>query len=368
MCGIVGGYTVNLVEMLSRIQHRGFAQCGIVTGFTRLLANRVNELEKINDFGIGHVRYVTNEDSVCQPYFYKSTWTAFNGEVKDGDTVKLAKTLFHGGRIAGAYSFVWKDGNQMMAGRDPFGFHPLYVAWSDWGYAVASETTADPKLNWTEVDPGTIVNLANGNVYRFYYSSSHKCCFEDVYFSHVTNKGTWARRRELGQLINVPKADIIVPVPDSAIAAAEALSEKTGIPCVSAIVRNRGTDRTFITENGQENKYTLIPEALWDKCVILVDDSIVRGPTMQYLVPQIKRYAKEVHVRVTFPKIKYKCRYGIHIESEGCHEIPEADSLEFLNVEHFTGCRDCVIKDEIDFDFEFSIPSMFDCLKETRND
>ena len=107
-------------------------------------------------------------------------------------------------------------------------------------------------------------------------------------------------------------------------------------------MRNRYSERTFIAEGGHDAKYTIIPDAIRDKCIILVDDSIVRGHTMQSLVPALKQFAKEVHVRVTFPAIRHPCLYGIRIEGAGCWEIPEADSLEFLDKSLFSGCKACV--------------------------
>jgi amidophosphoribosyltransferase len=155
--------------------------------------------------------------------------------------------------------------------------------------------------------------------------------------------------------------DVIVPVPDSSIAAAEALSAKTGIPVVSAIVRNRYSDRTFIAECGFNAKYTLIPDAIRGKKIILVDDSIVRGHTMRVLVPKLKKLAKAVHVRVTFPPIRHACRYGIRIDGPGCWDVPEADSLEFLDEKHFSGCLACVngvycsIETKLESLLEFSV-------------
>ena len=69
---------------------------------------------------------------------------------------------------------------------------------------------------------------------------------------------------------------------------------------------------------------------------------IIRGTTMRILVPRLKQIAEEVHVRVTFPQVKHACRYGVRIDGPGCGEVPEADSLEFLDEKHFDGCLACV--------------------------
>ena len=136
----------------------------------------------MRDYGIGHVRYRTNEDSPDQPYKYKDSWLAFNGEVVGGDTRWLAQCLYHGGRVDGAFSFLWMQGEKIIAGRDPRGFHPLYYAHTVYGVVAASETTADPTLFWHEVKPGTYVDLSNGKSEHFYARCPAKCCFEDVYF------------------------------------------------------------------------------------------------------------------------------------------------------------------------------------------
>jgi amidophosphoribosyltransferase len=277
------------------------------------------------------------------PIKYKDAWLAFNGDIADGDTEKLAKILYHGGHADGAYSFVWMQNGRMLAGRDPNGFHPLYYAQGEGGYVVASETVADPSLYWKEVPPGSVLDLQDGGYYEFEKPNPTPCCFENVYFSHVASDGVWDKRRQLGKNIEIPaQTDVIVPVPESAIAAAEACAAYNQLPMVSAVVRNRYSERTFIAEGGFEAKYTIISDAIRDKKIVLVDDSIVRGHTMKTLVPLLKAFAAEVHVRVTFPQIKYPCKYGIRITGAGCYEIPEADSLQFLPTWHFSGCKACV--------------------------
>ncbi len=348
MCGIVGGYSSNLVEMLERVQHRGFTACGFVSAHTEQFAERVHDLISVREPGIGHVRYAT-QDSPRQPFKYKDAWLAFNGEVADGDTERLAHALYHGGTVNGAYSFLWMRHGTIFAGRDPNGFHPLYYAASGGRLVAASETVADISLSWVLLPAGWFINLMTGKIHQTTLTKDlnpSPCCFEDVYFSHVSSRGVWNRRRELGRHIKLPNngrgIDCIVPVPESAIAAAESLSEASGIPIVSAIMRNRYSERTFIAEDGVSSKYTIIPEAIIGRNIVLVDDSIVRGVTMASLVPELKKYASQVHVRVTFPEIRHACRYGIRIEGAGCTSIPGVDSLEFLDQSLFTGCKACV--------------------------
>lgn len=329
--------------MLARIQHRGFTSCGYVTDYGNVqYADRVHELIRMYDPGIGHVRYATQK-SPRQPFAYDGSWLAFNGEVDKGDTARLAEALSDGGYVDGAYSFLWMKDEVIYAGRDPNGFHPLYYAYGEDGYIAASEPVADPSLRWLEVPPGGLINLKTGAFYQFADPKPTPCCFEDVYFSHIASEGVWNRRSYLGALVDVPPGvDAIVPVPESSIAAAESLARTTKVPVVSAIVKNRYAERTFIAEEGFDAKYTLIADAIKGKRIVLLDDSIVRGNTMAALVPRLKQYAREVHVRVTFPQIKYACRYGVRIDGPGCGEVEGADSLEFLDPKYFSGCRACV--------------------------
>ncbi len=362
MCGVVGGFqpAEKLLTMLHNIQHRGFMSCGLATdvscwtndGPVANLAKRPVS----GTLGVGHVRYCTNSESPIQPVTEWPLAFAFNGEVEDGDTMRVfeaAKTKDFGS-VRGAYSFVYKTQYDIFAGRDPYGFHPLY--WSDELQCVASEPCADPTVRWYAVWPGTVINVRSGaRAYSTNPTFSTKwarCFFEWVYFSsaqsHFDLVSVYAIRRALGELIakrEEVKADMVVPVPDTSIAAAEAIAEKLGIPCRMAIYRDRYAERTFLNEDGVKSKYKIIPEALYGK-ILLVDDSIVRGNTLNYLVPLIKRYCSEVHVRVTCPQITHPCRYGVNITEAGASNIDGADSVKFLSPKDLNWidgmCKACV--------------------------
>jgi amidophosphoribosyltransferase len=186
-------------------------------------------------------------------------------------------------------------------------------------------------------------------------STPARCFFEFVYFSNVASEfdghGVWEVRRRLGLKLALNERQrypdpCVVPVPDSGIAAAEAFADHLQIPLVSALFRNRQADRTFIREGGQDEKYTIIEDAIRDRNVFLIDDSIVRGNTLNHLVPRLKKLAKTVHVRVTCPPITHACRYGINITGAGAIAIQEADSLRFLEPKELDWmpglCKACV--------------------------
>jgi amidophosphoribosyltransferase len=146
-------------------------------------------------------------------------------------------------------------------------------------------------------------------------------------------------------------ADLVVPVPDSGIAAARGYSLKTGIPMGEGLIKNKYIGRTFIApdqrdrETGVRIKLNVLKELIQGKRIVLIDDSIVRGTTMKRLVSLLKSGgAKEVHVRISSPPVKYSCYFGIdtptkkeliatRMSVEEICKLIGADSLQFLSIE-----------------------------------
>lgn len=371
MCGIVGGFVSpdRLAKMLSRIQHRGFKSAGIATnrwywrGQGSVMDLKREHGDKwVGDYGISHCRYCTNEDEKgIQPAIYFGDGhgfdaLAFNGQVEDGDTDRLFDAIKQRNLrdVRGAYCYVYLDPEActIKAGRDRYGVHPLYYSPSK--RIVASEICADLSIDdWTLITPGTEIDVATGKVLSRLPMSPARCFFEWVYFSSVQSEfaghDVWSVRRHLGEVLAEREnviADMVVPVPDSGVAAAQAMAQKLHLPFQMAIYRDHYAERTFINEAGFHSKYRLIPKALHGR-ILLVDDSIIRGNTLNFLVPRLKEYADEVHVRVTCPPITHCCRYGIHITGAGAHTIEAADSVRFLtpdDMEIIPGemCRACV--------------------------
>ena len=201
-------------------------------------------------------------------------------------------------------------------------------------FAAASESVPLANLGFKNIrslEPGTlaVANRDGVRIERFAASPRQAhCFFEWIYFANVAStlddRSVYLSRAALGQelarLEDVPlDADtIVVPVPDTAKAAADAMAFALKIPSVEGLMRNRYVGRTFIEGNADRAskarlKYTPLPEVLAGKRVLLVEDSIVRSTTMRALVHEIRDRggAREIHLRVACPPIVAPCFYGI---------------------------------------------------------
>jgi amidophosphoribosyltransferase len=241
----------------------------------------------------------------------------------------------------GAYNIVFLDAmGRLFAARDPLGFRPLNWAVQGRLFGVASESVALTNAGFTgvrEVAPGEMAIVADGRLRfeRFARPRGHAhCFFEWVYFSNVastiaSSSVYMARARSgerLAELEDQPMDDacIVVPVPDTAKAAADAFAYRMGIPAVEGLIRNRYVGRTFIEPTDRRRlsakfKYTPLPAVLAKKRVFLIEDSIVRSTTLRALAGMIRGRggAKEVHVRVACPPIVGPCFYGIDMSTLG---------------------------------------------------
>ncbi|MEN6491131.1 MAG: amidophosphoribosyltransferase, partial [Rectinema sp.] len=200
----------------------------------------------------------------------------------------------------GAYSLVLLTREGVFAVRDPWGYRPL--AWGridSGGWAVASETSALRVMgcsDFEEIPPGTILHFNERDPVectRVEIDAPHAACsFEYVYFSRPDSvwngKNIHAVRRRLGELLaeEAPaSADLVIPVPDSSIAAAIGYAQRSGIPFGEGLVKNRYIGRTFIEptkalrRQGVALKFSPLKETLEGARIVLVDDSIVRGTT-----------------------------------------------------------------------------------------
>ncbi len=264
----------------------------------------------------------------------------------------------------GAFSLVVMDQGRVVGVRDPQGFRPLCLGeMPDGGWVLASETAALDLIGARfkrEVEAGEMVVIdANGvrSMRPFAASDPHLCVFEYVYFarpdSRLHGQTVHSARRRMGTVLAaehpVP-ADVVVPVPESGIPAAQGFSEATGIPYADGLVKNRYVGRTFIEpsqlmrDRGIRLKLNPIPETLAGQRVVLIDDSIVRGSTTRQLVAMVRQAgAAEVHLRVSSPPYKWPCFYGMDTsdrstliasqmsEEEICRHLG-ADSLGYLSL------------------------------------
>ena len=240
----------------------------------------------------------------------------------------------------GAWNLVFlnADGDLLIA-RDPLGFRPLCYGATHELFGAASESVALWNLGITDfvpLPPGhfAVVNRDGLRVEAFAAPRTPRpCFFEWVYFSHVASvidgRSVYLARSRLGEALAAREtlaADertVVVGVPDTAKAAADAMGHALGIPIVEGLVRNRYVGRTFIRPQDQRGavlmKYTPIPDVLAGKRVLLVEDSIVRGSTLAHIVRDIRTrgQAAEVHLRISSPPILHPCFYGIDIATVG---------------------------------------------------
>ncbi len=363
-------------------------------------SNIINKLP--GKFSIGHNRYsTTGETSLrnIQPFFADlhggGLSIAHNGNltnalllrevlVKDGaifrttsdtETIvqliakskrekiidKLIDTLF---QIQGGYSLVIMTNKKLIGVRDPFGIRPLVVGKLKNSYILASETCALDIVGATfirEVENGEIIVIEDNkmsSIKPFPKQKARPCIFEYIYFARpdsiIDGKCAYEYRKNFGKQLAKEtdiKADIVVPVPDSGVPAALGYAEHSKKPFELGLIRNHYVGRTFIepTQNirslGVKLKLSSTKSIVENKSIILIDDSLVRGTTCHKIIKMLyEAGAKEVHVRIACPQIKFPDFYGVDMPTkeellahkntiyEMCNYI-KAKSLKFLSLE-----------------------------------
>ncbi len=237
------------------------------------------------------------------------------------------------GKIEGAYCLIIQSRTKMFVLRDRFGIRPLSIGkLEDGGYIVASETCAFDLVGAKfvrDVKPGEMLTFEKEGEEpkseQLFEPDPHPCAFEYIYFarpdSNIDGKNVYEKRLRCGrELAKEAPADVdlVLPVPDSGVAAAMGFAEGIGKPFNMGIVRNHYVGRTFIEPTQQirdlkvKLKLSPIKHLIKGKKVAIIDDSLVRGTTSRQIVKMLKDAgAKEVHMRIAAPEIKYPCRYGI---------------------------------------------------------
>ena len=233
-------------------------------------------------------------------------------------------------RLRGAFSLVFMDENTLYATRDRNGVRPLVLGRLERGWVVASETAALDIVGASfvrEIEPGELVAIdSNGVRSRTWAPAEPKgCLFEYVYLARpdtrIAGRGVHVTRVELGRQLarEAPAvADLVIPVPESGGPAAIGYAEESGIPYGEGLVKNRYVGRTFIQPSdtirqlGIRLKLNPVKEILNGKRLVVVDDTIVRGNTQRALVRMLREAgAREIHVRISAPPVKWPCFYGI---------------------------------------------------------
>ena len=293
---------------------------------------------------------------------------AISLEVQDGraDGRQLERAVLRAvPHFQGAFSLVIMDQGHVIGVRDPHGFRPLSIGrLAAGGWVVASETAALDLVGATfvrDVQPGEMVVIdASGlrSFPAFPPSGPRLCVFEFVYFarpdSNLYGQSIHAARQNMGRVLATEspvEADVIVPVPESGIPAAQGFSAASGIPYADGLVKNRYVGRTFIEpsqmlrDRGIRLKLNPIPATLEGKRVVLVDDSIVRGTTTRQLVAMVREAgAKEIHLRISSPPYQWPCYYGMdttdrskllaaHMSVEEIGTFLASDSLAYLSLD-----------------------------------
>lgn len=352
--------------------------------------------------GIGHVRYSTTGSSLlrnAQPFLVEQIDRFFalghNGNIVNianlrrkletsgaifqtsTDSELIAHLILHKKgsleerltrvfqELRGAWSLVFMSPNGIYASRDPYGFRPLCIGRKGDAIIFASETSALDIIEAQyvrDVEPGEIV-IVDKDGLRSVQAPPRRnlamCVFEYIYFarpdSSIFGHGVYQVRKALGVQMAlespVPEADFVAPMPASGNYAALGFSQGSGLPFEYGVIRNHYVGRTFIQPSpdirnlGVRLKLNPVREVLNGKSVIVVDDSIVRGTTSKLRTKTLREAgAREIHLRISCPPIRYPCFYGIDFSSKGeliaCSKSVEqicdfigADSLAYLSLE-----------------------------------
>ena len=268
-------------------------------------------------------------------------------------------------KIKGAFSLVILSRTKMFAIRDPFGFRPLSLGKiRSGGYIVASETCAFELVGADfirDIKPGEMVIFENEKIKSemIFEPTPKQCIFEYIYFarpdSNVFGKNVYHVRKEMGKMLSkeLPvDADMVVPVPDSGVAAALGYAQESKIPFEMAIMRNHYIGRTFIEPTQEirnlkvKMKLSPIKYKIKNKKLVVIDDSIVRGTTSRRIVRMLRDAgAKEIHMRIAAPATIAPCYYGIDTPTKkeliaskmNVEEIRKyigADSLAYLSIKN----------------------------------
>jgi len=389
-----------------------FIQCYTGMGtVSRVFRKGSGILEKLsNPAAIGHVRYSTtgsskpiNSQPFLSEYSCGQVAVAHNGNLINASLLRdeyeaygsifkstsdteiithllakpthvskpdpLAHVLNH---LQGAYCLLFLFDDRIEAARDPYGIRPLCIGKTkEDRYAVASESCALDATGCEfirEVEPGEIVTLdKDGLKSRFFVKPGivkpAHCIFEHIYFakqnSFFFGENVHEFRKKLGRQLakeHAIEADVVIPVPDSGTAAAIGYSQGSKLPFDMGLIRSHYVGRTFITpsqklrEMAVKLKLAVVKEAVEGKRVVVVDDSIVRGTTTRSKIRSFREAgAKEIHMRVSCPPIRYPCFYGVDFptkdellannrDSEQIRDFLEVDSIGYLSLEGLLGC------------------------------
>ncbi len=326
--------------------------------------------ERAGSTSVGELRYGNTTDTALI--------TALLGSGPDRALEHTAAEVLP--ELRGAFSLVFSDESTLYAARDPQGIRPLVLGRLERGWVVASETGGLDIVGAShvrEIEPGELVAIdADGlRSRRFAQPDPKGCLFEFVYLARpdtqIRGRSVHATRVEIGRRLareHPADADLVIPVPESGTPAAVGYAEQSGIPYGIGLVKNAYVGRTFIQPSqtirqlGIRLKLNPLREIVAGRRLVLVDDTIVRGNTQRALVRMLREAgAREVHVRISSPPVKWPCFYGIDFATRaelianglGVAEVARsvgADSLGYVALEELVAatlqpmgelCRAC---------------------------
>lgn len=413
---------------LYALQHRGQESAGISVHDGKKMSTyrgmglvfdvfKDGTIEELEGYvGIGHVRYSTTGESKIensQPFFNEfeggAIAVAHNGDIinsmelreeleeigyefesstdsevichlltkkyaKTKDMVKAIQEVSK--KLIGSYALVILLNNELYAVRDPVGIKPLSMGKKDDITLIGSESVAFDVIGGEyvrPVEPGEILVITDEiKSYKMEVKEKRAhCMFEYVYFARpdsiLDDRDVYEVRLNIGRSLSreySADAEVVMPVPDSAITASIGYSRESGLPYGEGLIKNRYVGRTFImpTQKERESSVRLkmnpVKSQLDGKKIVLVDDSIVRGTTSRATVKVLKEAgAREIHLRIGCPPIISPCYYGIAMatkeeliaSNKKIEEIKDylgVDSLGYLSVDSLVECIG-IPKDEL---------------------
>jgi amidophosphoribosyltransferase len=317
--------------------------------------NCINAKEVRNDLAAQGVHFSTTSDTeVVAQAISNAPGTSWDERI-----VHAMPTL------AGAWSLVMLTPSALYAVRDPLGVRPLVLGRKGTAWLVASETCALDTIGADfvrEVAPGEILRIDDRGAVPIADLASKErrglCIFENVYLASASSRfggiSVYATRERMGEILAEEQpaiADIVIPVPDSAIPAAVGYARRSGLPFHEGLIKNRYIGRTFIQPSAELRKhnvalkYNAMPDVLAGKRIVVVDDSIVRGTTSGPIVELLRRHgAREVHMRICSPPIRHQCFFGVdmarrdeliasRMDTEEIRKHIGADTLGYLSLD-----------------------------------
>jgi len=368
-----------------------------------VFADQKDLVRLVGQAAIGHVRYGTsgnNSVANIQPFLFRfhdgDVALAHNGNLTNARSLKcqledkgavfqstsdteilihLIRQKKHLGfidalkaslnEVKGGFAFLLLKKDCLVAALDPNGFRPLSIGQLENGaYVVVSETCALDVVGAKfvrDVLPGELIIIDKNGLKIDRYTEDTQlaiCSMEYIYFARpdsiIHGVTVHNARKKMGRLLAkeqpTPHADMVIGVPNSSLSAASGYAEEAGLPYEMGLIKNQYIARTFIQptqelrERGVKMKLSAVRGVVEGKSVVVVDDSIVRGTTSKQLVKLIRDAgAKEVHMRIASPPLKFPCFYGIDMSTraelmaanhsiEEMRQIIGADSLGFLSI------------------------------------